>query len=124
MSQSDYIKYKKTAIDLKINKLPNLLEYANYNSYKGYSLENSVQNTKSRYNQLVPSGRTLVWNIEKTVSNCPTFAFCNNTTSRPNKKQYPASYNANYCNVNPSRPLSMKKIDMLTKNTTCKCLPL
>ena len=124
MSQSDYIKHKKTATELKINELPNLLEYNNYNSYKGYSLENTIQNTKIRYNQLIPSGKTLIWNMEKTVSNCPTFVLCRNTTSRPNKKTYPVNYNANYCNITPSRPLAMKKIDILTNNITCRCLPL
>jgi hypothetical protein len=124
MSQSDYIKYKKTATELKKNKLPSVFEYTKYNSYKGYSLENTIQNNKLKYNQLIPSGRTFIWDMEKTVSNCPTFALCNNTTTRSNKKIYPANYNANYCNVNPSRPLSMKKINILTKDITCKCLPL
>jgi hypothetical protein len=125
MSQSDYIKYKKTSTELKRNKLPDLLEYANYNSYKGYSLENTTQNAKITYNQLIPPNKTIIWNMEKTVTaNCPKFAICNNTTSRPNKKIYPTNYNANYCNVNPSRPLSMKKINLLTTNTICKCLPI
>jgi hypothetical protein len=124
MSQSDYIKYKKTSIELKRNKFPNTFDYDTYNSYKDYSLENSVLNTKTRYNQLIPSGTTLVWNMEKTITNCPTIAMCNNTTSRSNKKSYPANYNENYCASKPSRPLSMKKINLLTKNTTCNCLSL
>lgn len=124
MSQSDYIKYKKTSIELKRNKLPNTFDYDTYNSYKDYSLENSVLNTKTRYNQLIPSGTTLVWNMEKTITNCPTIAMCNNTTSRSNKKSYPENYNENYCASKPSRPLSMKKINLLTKNTTCNCLSL
>ena len=122
MSQNEYIKYKKTATELKINKLPNTFDYETYNSYKAYSLENSVSNTKTQYNQLIPSGRTLVWNMEKKVTNCPKI--CNDTQSRTNKKTYPENYNANYCATKPSRPLSMKKIDLLTKNSNCKCLPL
>ena len=121
MSQSDYIKYKRTGVELKINKLPTLLEYSDYNSYKEYSLENSIQNTKNRYNSLIPDNTTIIWNMEKKVTNCPTFQICNNTTSRNNKKTYITNYNANYCNVHPTRPLSVKQINILTQNKRCNC---
>lgn len=122
MSQSDYIKHKRTSNELRINELPNLLEYNHYNSYKGYSLENTIINTKIRYNQLIPSGRIDIWNMEKTVSNCSTFIICRNTHTRSNKKTYPLNYNETYCNIHPTRPLSIKEISLLTQNNTCRCL--
>ena len=58
MSQSDYLKYKKTATILKdASGVPAILESQDYTSYKLYSLGNSISNKKKNLEQLVPSGR-------------------------------------------------------------------
>ena len=109
MSQSDYIKYKKTSQELKINKLPAVLEPDDYISYKEYALENSIKNTKLNYNQLQPPNKTIVLGMEKTVTNCPTFITCKNTNTRPNRPTYPSTYASQYATVKPIRPFTHKQ---------------
>ena len=49
MSQSDYIRYKKTGIQLKINKLDPILNNQDYLAYTDYNLENTITNNKIVY---------------------------------------------------------------------------
>ena len=49
MSQSDYIRYKKTGMQLKINKLDPILNSQDYLAYTDYNLENTIINTKINY---------------------------------------------------------------------------
>ena len=91
MSQSDYIKFKKTSLILKnnsttnINELPSVLTPELYTAFTTYNLETTVSNTKNSYNRLLPSGRKNFLDIEKNVSNCSTFILCKNTDTRPNR---------------------------------------
>jgi len=87
MSQSDFIKYKKTLTTLK-NQSENLspiLSQNDYDSFIQYSLENTIQTNKISFHQLLPQNKQLVFNMEKTVSSCPTFLTCSNTNQRPNR---------------------------------------
>lgn len=93
MSQSDYIKFKKTALILKqnsttvLNDLPSVLTPELYTAFTTYNLETTVSNTKNSYNRLLPSGRKIFLDIEKNVSNCSPFILCKNTNTRPNRIQ-------------------------------------
>jgi len=86
MSQSDYIKYKRVATELKNTKevLP-VFESQDYTEYKEFSLENNITNTKTLYNQLIPPGKKIIFDMEKTTNSCPTFIICQNTNQRPNR---------------------------------------
>ena len=123
MSQSDYLKYKRISTELKINKLSNVFSPSDYVGYKEYSLENTIYNTKIRYNQLKPSNKTIVFNMEKTKnSDCPTFITCKNTNTRPNRTTYSSTYKSQYATVRPIRPFTQKQLDIsLNETNLCLC---
>lgn len=86
MSQSDYIKYKKTQLLLKDQtKLNKVLNGTQYNDFESYQIETTISNNKNRYSKLVPPNRFVVMNMEKKMTNCPTFLLCRNTQNRPNR---------------------------------------
>ena len=88
MSQSDYIKYKKTINELNglnQHELPSVLNSQTYTSFKTYSLETSSSNTKTPYQKLVPSNKKIIFDMELKTTNCPTFAMCRATNNRPNR---------------------------------------
>ena len=89
MSQSDYLKHKKMSTRLRIDNdttsQPPVFASNVLTQNQQYSLSNSITNTKPRYNQLVPSNTQLIFNMEKTVSNCPTFPVCKDTNLRTNR---------------------------------------
>jgi hypothetical protein len=98
MSQSDYIKYKKTVIQLKLdmsnNKMP-VFESQKYTDFKKYALESTIKNTKPIYNKLTPSGDTIIFDMEVSNSGCPTtvlFPFCINTNNRANRQPMSSAY--------------------------------
>lgn len=102
MSQSDYIRHKKVSNELKYQSdLPPVLQTNDYIEFKEYALENTIQNTKINYNQLIPSNTYIVYGMEKKPTNCPTFTLCSNTQSRPNRVPIIQGYSS----VRPSRPL-------------------
>ena len=91
MSQSDYIKYKQVSTILKNdngntnNKIPSVFACQDYIDYKQYSIEKTITNTKTIYNQLTPTGKQIIFDMEKTVTNCPNFIVDSNTNNRPNR---------------------------------------
>ena len=88
MSQSDYIKYIKISTQLKLdasrNQLP-VFDSSTYLDYKDYVLENTINDTNITYNMLTPSGKQIVFNMERRVTNCPTTYECINTNKRANR---------------------------------------
>lgn len=87
MSQSDYLKYKKTSVILKQQtELPNVLKPSELTEYKSYSLENTIINTKPSYYKLIEDGEVNIFNMVKTVGNCPQFIVCKGTKNRPYRK--------------------------------------
>ncbi len=86
MSQSDYIKYKKTSNQLlRLSKYPSVLESGDYTSFSQYNLENSLINTKPLLNQITLNGKQIIFNMElKNAQNCPTFS-CLNSVTRSNR---------------------------------------
>jgi len=84
MSQSDYIKYKKMSTVLSNKKhYPPVLNSQDYTNFKQYGIENTIPDTKLIENSLIPSGSTLVFDMLKVVSSCPTVILCSNTNARP-----------------------------------------
>ena len=95
MSQSDYIKYKKTIIILnKQADLNPILAPSDYLAYKDYNLETTVTNNKPIYHKLTPPGKQMVFDMEKTMTSCPTFILCNNTNKRENRRPLDAGQSA------------------------------
>ena len=112
MSQSDYIRYKRIATELKNdnksspnNKLLPVLEQGQLLNYKQFSIVNDPNNinTKPILNMLTPSGTQPVFQMNKVVTDCATFAVCNATHGRPNKVAMSSVY---FTPV--SHPLSIK----------------
>jgi hypothetical protein len=89
MSQSDYIKYKRVAVELN-NQAKNLapvIGAGQYTNYKAFTLENTIFNTKPNYMKLTPYTSVNVFGIQKyTPSDCSTFTLCTETNSRVNRK--------------------------------------
>jgi hypothetical protein len=89
MSQSDYIKYKRIAVELK-NQSKNLAPVINggqYVDYKAFTLENTILNTKPDYIKLTPPNSVNVFGMQiNSPSNCSTFTLCRGTDSRVNRK--------------------------------------
>lgn len=87
MSQSDYLKRKKLATELKNDHAtnhPSVLNSKQYLNYLSYSLGNNIENTKITYNKIVPSTKHNIFNIEQTTTNCPDFE-CTDSSKRPNR---------------------------------------
>lgn len=126
MSQSDYIQYKKVANELRINGTTDTLypvdpifTSKDYTDFKSYALETTVSNTKINYNQLIPSGKKIIFNMEKNTTNCPTFPLCRNTNTRSNRVIIGGSRIGPWRN---SRPLLEKTIaKTITELPLCTC---
>ena len=90
MSQSDYLKLRKTQVLLKnLSQQPSVLGSKNYTSFKQYNLETTTTNTKTTYNKLALTDKTNVFDMDIEVSvNCPTFE-CTNTQNRVNRTPLP-----------------------------------
>jgi hypothetical protein len=123
MSQSDYIKYKKTSTKLRIdnssvhNKEPPVFDSSDYTDFKQYHLENTINNTSPTFNYIVPSGRHSVFGMDKVVSTCPTFIDCSNTNIRANRVPMSES------RFTPTpRPLNWKKSNILKKQRFLDCI--
>jgi len=110
MSQSDYIRYKKTSIQLKevrkidpnlaykttpfnqlvgVRKMDPILTSQDYITFKQYTLESTVINTSPTFNKLALPGQRIVFGMERKISNCPiaSFAVCNRTNLRSNRRE-------------------------------------
>lgn len=88
MSQSDYIRYKKLSNQLLHVKQWNpVLDAQDYINYKEYYLESNISNTKTTLNKLNIEGYSTVFNMNKNISNCPTYIYkvCKNTDKNANR---------------------------------------
>ena len=123
MSQSDYLKYKKIATQIKLDMSNNMLpvfESQNYINFKQYSLESTIQNSKTIYNKITPSGETIIFGMQKINSACParvTFPTCINTNGRSNRRTMPDVY------FTPiPQPVTIKALKNATnQKTACLC---
>jgi len=85
MSQSDYLKYKKMSTLLKYDKIPPVMSQQYYIDCKQYQIETTIPDTKMIENSLLPEGSTLIFDMLKVVSSCPTFPTCTGTNARTNR---------------------------------------
>jgi hypothetical protein len=98
MSQSDYIKRKKIAVNLREYNEPNapkesvpvVFSSGQLQAYKEFAtinnIEMSVDNMeKLRYSQLVPGDKQLIFDMERQTAGCAPFIICAGTSSRPNR---------------------------------------
>ena len=77
MSQSDYIKFKKTGVILR-NTDPSMNSYASYSKYDAftdYTISTTVKNSSINYGkQTIPANVTQIFDMKlSTGSGCPTF---------------------------------------------------
>jgi len=123
MSQSDYLKYKKIATQIKLdmsNNMPPVFECQNYLNFKQYSLENTVKNTKTIYNKITPSGETIIFDMEINNNECPTvvkFPICTNTNKRANRRVMSGVY------FDPTpQPITIKELkNAKNQKKACSC---
>jgi len=91
MSQGDYIKRKQVAQTLRAdglhtpNRFPAIFSSQDLLDYQQYQIVNNDSNTKINYNLITPTGKKIVFDMERNVTNCPTFVVCRNTNTRPNR---------------------------------------
>jgi len=89
MSQSDLINYKKISnVLLEMKKLDSVLSSQDYIMFKQYTLESKITNPKPVLNQLVLSGNSSIFGMEKNVSKCSSinnFTLCKKTNGRNNR---------------------------------------
>ena len=95
MSQSDYLKYKRIANQLRIDnqidvgmtdtKQEPIFTSQNLTNYKQYALNNTIINTKPTLNRITLNSRLRVYDMDKKVSGCPTFIVCKDTQNRNNR---------------------------------------
>ena len=87
MSSSDYTKLKKTGVLLNnLTNEPYVLDDSKYTDFMNYNLENTITNSKIVYNNLILPNHQIIFNMDRTVTNCPAFILCNQTQSRENRK--------------------------------------
>ena len=91
MSQSDYIRYKRIAVELRdqAKNLAPVIESGQYVHYKSFTLENTILNdNNSSYTKLLPPSSVNVFGMQmNNPSNCSSFTLCRNTNSRVNRKR-------------------------------------
>jgi hypothetical protein len=89
MSQSDYIKYKRVATELKNqqNNLAPVIYSGKYIDYKAFTLENTIISNKIDYTKIKPPSSVNVFGMQiNNPSNCPPFILCSGTNYRVNRK--------------------------------------
>ena len=89
MSQSDLINNKKLSnVLLEMKKLDSVLSSQDYIMFKQYTLESKITNSKPVLNQLILSGNSCIFGMEKNVSKCSSlnnFTLCTKTNTRNNR---------------------------------------
>ena len=89
MSQSDYIRYKRVAVELS-NQRENLtpvIGSGQYINYKAFTLENTILSDNNSLEKLYPSSSVNVFGMQKNhPSTCASFKLCSETNSRLNRR--------------------------------------
>lgn len=93
MSQSDYLKLKRTMRRLREpDDFAPILMSSEYTSGVNYNLETTVVNTKPLYHHLTPPETQIVFDMERKLTvdadgrPCPEFILCTNTHTRANRR--------------------------------------
>lgn len=117
MSQSDYLNFKRVSTELNVNKYTPVFDIKEYIEFKEYSIVNNIINTKLTYNQLQQPGYQNIFNMEKKITNCPTFIVCRQTNQRPNRVPMSSVY------FNPSSIMPPIYVKQPTNaKTGCNCM--
>ena len=125
MSQSDYLKFKKTSRLLKDQAdYDPVFVPSEYMAGIDFNLETTVLNTKQTNNQLQPSDKQVVFGMERTTGgNCPTFTLCTGTNGRANRRLLDANQTACFPimkapgrSVPPVKPTTAKDSQFLKPN--------
>jgi hypothetical protein len=115
MSQSDYIRYKKIANELRNNEYDPVFTEGDYVNLKQFSLQNQVLNTRKTFNQLIPTGSKRIFNMEKITGDCASFPICVDTNTRTNREPLGNVYiTPQYITPYVKQPTSAK--------TACNCI--
>lgn len=139
MSQSDYIKRKRTAANLKEQaKHDAIYKSTDYTGFKEYGLEKNIIDTKVTYNRLRVPGYKTTFDIEKKVSDCPDFIVCTGTDERDNRRPLDAGQQSCFpvmkppgipmprrLNITTKKPFpsaNKYRMDCKCKNTECDCV--
>jgi hypothetical protein len=89
MSQSDFIRYKRLAVELR-NQTKNLapvIDSGKYTDYKAFTLENTIISNKPSYTKLQSQSTINVFGMQRNnASSCSTFTLCSGTNNRTNRK--------------------------------------
>jgi hypothetical protein len=89
MSQSDFIRYKRVAVELR-NQAKNLapvIDSGKYTDYKAFTLENTILSNKPSFTKLQSPSSVNVFGMQKNnPSGCSTFTLCRGTNNRVNRK--------------------------------------
>ena len=89
MSQSDYIRYKRVANELRnqSENLPPVIESGQYINYKAFTLENTILSNKLTHTKIIPPSSVNVFGMQiNNPSSCSTFLLCSGTNSRANRR--------------------------------------
>lgn len=115
MSHGDYIKYKRVATQLKLDKLSPVLSNEKYIDFKQYSVENTIINTDTLFNELRAPNTNIIFGMEMNISECPEFPICIDTHTRTYRSPMSAIY------FTPS-PMRVYTKHPRYEKTGCSCI--
>lgn len=123
MSQSDYLRHKKTGILLN-EPLPPILSSQDYSRYTAYNLETKMININQTYNETTNDHTMQIYDLNVRNEICGDFP-CEGTNARPNRRPLLA-YQSTCFPVMKAPGLSVHKVidkeqDNLSKSQ-CECI--
>lgn len=111
MSQSDYIQYKKQINlwnDRHTESVSSILSSSSYLMHKRFYLENTDPNVLSTNSQLVPTGKQLVFQMEKPISSDCFSSGCPYLVNREFKYRGLFNVSIKKYNSNPTSSISSR----------------
>lgn len=117
MSQSDYLRRKRVSnvLNMDASGIP-IYGAKEYTDFKQYQLENEIKSTNLNNQQILPTNRQYILDMERNVTNCPIFVLCADAYKRPNKLPHTGAM----CSILPLNWYE-KKTKAYTDYITCKC---
>lgn len=89
MSQSDYIRYKRLAVELRdqSKNLAPVIESGQYIHYKSFTLENTILSDNTSYLKIMPPSSVNIFGMQMNhPSGCASFPLCHDTNTRVNRR--------------------------------------
>lgn len=141
MSQSDYIQYKRSAVELiHLADYPSVLDSSDYTNFAQFTVENQVVNTSVVYHKMKPTIYNItsaataylnaqqVFDIERpypSVCSSSLFPLCSNTNDRSNRTPpwwKDVAGNTNLATIIPFKPPIYVKHPTTQKSKWVKCV--